>query len=52
MFLQVTWKSELNVQDLMEGKLPDIIVPTQVEEQRSYQVSYQHQNVSVTFTIV
>lgn len=40
------------MKDLVKGKLPDVQVPTKVQEQRFYQVSYQDQSVSISFTIV
>ncbi|KAM9332498.1 structural maintenance of chromosomes flexible hinge domain-containing protein 1 isoform 2-T2 [Pholidichthys leucotaenia] len=50
--IKVNWTAEVDSQDLMEGKLPDLQVPTQVHEERFYQVSYYDQSVSVSFTIV
>ncbi|XP_035469075.2 structural maintenance of chromosomes flexible hinge domain-containing protein 1 isoform X1 [Scophthalmus maximus] len=49
--IKVNWTSPVNLKDLLQGKLPDIQVPTQVLEDRFYQVSYQDQSVSVSFTI-
>ncbi|XP_071341029.1 structural maintenance of chromosomes flexible hinge domain-containing protein 1 isoform X2 [Trachinotus anak] len=50
--IKINWKSEVDVEALMQGKLPDITVPTQVQEERFYQVSFQDQNVSISFTII
>uniref|UniRef100_A0A3B4YHK7 Structural maintenance of chromosomes flexible hinge domain containing 1 n=1 Tax=Seriola lalandi dorsalis TaxID=1841481 RepID=A0A3B4YHK7_SERLL len=50
--IKVNWKSEVDLKYLVQGKLPDIMVPTQVHEQRFFQVSYQDQSVSVSFTII
>ncbi|XP_073343954.1 structural maintenance of chromosomes flexible hinge domain-containing protein 1 [Pagrus major] len=49
--IKVNWTAEVYVEDLIQGKLPDIQVPTQVQEERYYQVSYQDQSVSISFTI-
>uniref|UniRef100_A0A3B4YKE3 Structural maintenance of chromosomes flexible hinge domain containing 1 n=1 Tax=Seriola lalandi dorsalis TaxID=1841481 RepID=A0A3B4YKE3_SERLL len=43
--IKVNWKSEVDLKYLVQGKLPDIMVPTQVHEQRFFQVSYQDQSV-------
>uniref|UniRef100_A0A3B4TXY3 Structural maintenance of chromosomes flexible hinge domain containing 1 n=1 Tax=Seriola dumerili TaxID=41447 RepID=A0A3B4TXY3_SERDU len=45
--IKVNWKSEVDLKYLLQGKLPDIMVPTQVHEQRFFQVSYQDQSVSL-----
>uniref|UniRef100_A0A673BRY1 Structural maintenance of chromosomes flexible hinge domain containing 1 n=1 Tax=Sphaeramia orbicularis TaxID=375764 RepID=A0A673BRY1_9TELE len=50
--IKVNWTSDGNVKDLSEGELPDVHVPTQVQEERFYQVSYQDQSISVSFSIV
>ncbi|XP_036934923.1 structural maintenance of chromosomes flexible hinge domain-containing protein 1 isoform X2 [Acanthopagrus latus] len=50
--IKVNWTAEVYTEDLIQGKLPDIQVPTQVQEERFYQVSYQDQSVSISFTIV
>ncbi|XP_042366251.1 structural maintenance of chromosomes flexible hinge domain-containing protein 1 [Plectropomus leopardus] len=52
--IKVNWTGDLNLEDLVQGKLPDIQVPTQVQVQaeRFYQVAYQDQSVSVSFSIV
>ncbi|XP_078137302.1 structural maintenance of chromosomes flexible hinge domain-containing protein 1 isoform X2 [Sander vitreus] len=48
--IKVNWTGDVNLKDLLQGKLPDVQVPTQVQEARFYQVSYQDQSVS--FNIV
>uniref|UniRef100_A0A3Q4HFB5 Structural maintenance of chromosomes flexible hinge domain containing 1 n=1 Tax=Neolamprologus brichardi TaxID=32507 RepID=A0A3Q4HFB5_NEOBR len=50
--IKVNWTGDVFLEDLVQGKLPDLQVPKRVEEQRFYQVSYQDQSVSVSFTIV
>ncbi|XP_045903847.1 structural maintenance of chromosomes flexible hinge domain-containing protein 1 isoform X2 [Micropterus dolomieu] len=52
--IKVNWRTtgDLSLEDLVKGKLPDVQVPTQVHEERFYQVSYQNQSVSVSFNIV
>ncbi|XP_031148737.1 structural maintenance of chromosomes flexible hinge domain-containing protein 1 isoform X3 [Sander lucioperca] len=50
--IKVNWTGDVNLEDLLQGKLPDVQVPTQVQEARFYQVSYQDQCVSVSFNIV
>uniref|UniRef100_A0A4W6CIV4 Structural maintenance of chromosomes flexible hinge domain containing 1 n=1 Tax=Lates calcarifer TaxID=8187 RepID=A0A4W6CIV4_LATCA len=50
--IKVNWKADIDLKDLVQGKLPDIMVPIHVHEKRFYQVSYQDQSVSVSFTIV
>ncbi|XP_044033095.1 structural maintenance of chromosomes flexible hinge domain-containing protein 1 isoform X2 [Siniperca chuatsi] len=52
--IKVNWRTteDVNLEDLVQGKLPDVQVPTQVHEERFYQVSYQDQSVSVSFNIV
>uniref|UniRef100_A0A8D0A8N6 Structural maintenance of chromosomes flexible hinge domain containing 1 n=1 Tax=Sander lucioperca TaxID=283035 RepID=A0A8D0A8N6_SANLU len=49
--IKVNWTGDVNLEDLLQGKLPDVQVPTQVQEARFYQVSYQDQCVSVSFNI-
>ncbi|XP_029313476.1 structural maintenance of chromosomes flexible hinge domain-containing protein 1 [Cottoperca gobio] len=50
--IKVNWTGNVNLEDLIEGKLPDLQVPSQVQEARFYQVSYQdHQSASVSFNI-
>lgn len=50
----MNWTADVNLEDLAQGKLPNIQVPTLVQNERFYQVSYQDQNVSVdtSFTVV
>ncbi|XP_068199781.1 structural maintenance of chromosomes flexible hinge domain-containing protein 1 isoform X2 [Antennarius striatus] len=50
--IKVNWKAEVDVDNLVKGKLPDLQVPTRVHDKRFYQVSYQDQSVSVSFHIV
>ncbi|XP_069368822.1 structural maintenance of chromosomes flexible hinge domain-containing protein 1 [Paralichthys olivaceus] len=50
--MKVNWTSQVNIKDLVQGMLPVVQVPTQVQEERFYQVSYQDQSVSVSFTII
>uniref|UniRef100_A0AAX7VQI9 SMC hinge domain-containing protein n=1 Tax=Astatotilapia calliptera TaxID=8154 RepID=A0AAX7VQI9_ASTCA len=50
--IKVNWTGDVFLEDLVKGKLPDLQVPKRVGEQRFYQVSYQDQSVSVSFTIV
>lgn len=49
---KVNWTGNINQTDVIEGKLPDVQVPTKVHDERFYQVSYQDQSVSVSFNIV
>uniref|UniRef100_A0A4W6CK50 Structural maintenance of chromosomes flexible hinge domain containing 1 n=1 Tax=Lates calcarifer TaxID=8187 RepID=A0A4W6CK50_LATCA len=41
--IKVNWKADIDLKDLVQGKLPDIMVPIHVHEKRFYQVSYQDQ---------
>ncbi|KAK2886592.1 hypothetical protein Q8A73_020538 [Channa argus] len=50
--IKVNWTADVNVEDLIKGKLPDVQVPKNVQDERFYQVAYQDQSVSVSFTIV
>lgn len=50
--LKVNWTGDVNLDDLAQGKLPDVQVPTHVHDEHFYQVSYQDQSVSVSFNIV
>ncbi|XP_070783878.1 structural maintenance of chromosomes flexible hinge domain-containing protein 1 [Enoplosus armatus] len=50
--IKVNWRGDVNLEELVKGKLPVVQVPTQVQEERFYQVSYQDQSVSVSFNIV
>ncbi|XP_034718465.1 structural maintenance of chromosomes flexible hinge domain-containing protein 1 isoform X1 [Etheostoma cragini] len=49
--IKVNWTVDINLKDLLQGKLPAVQVPTQVQESRFYQVSYHDQSVSVSFNI-
>ncbi|CAN9506377.1 unnamed protein product [Ophioblennius macclurei] len=49
--IKVNW-TDANVEDLVQGKLPDLPVPKQVQEERFCQVSYQDHSVSFSFTVV
>ncbi|XP_053198801.1 LOW QUALITY PROTEIN: structural maintenance of chromosomes flexible hinge domain-containing protein 1 [Scomber japonicus] len=56
--IKVNWTDDVNLKDLVRGKLPDIQVPTQVQLKKTsaaptnfYQVSYNKQDVSASFTI-
>uniref|UniRef100_A0A3P9KIQ5 Structural maintenance of chromosomes flexible hinge domain containing 1 n=1 Tax=Oryzias latipes TaxID=8090 RepID=A0A3P9KIQ5_ORYLA len=49
--IKVNWTRDTNIKDLVLGKLPEIPVPTQLQEERFCQVSYQEQNVSFSFII-
>ncbi|RVE58687.1 hypothetical protein OJAV_G00196650, partial [Oryzias javanicus] len=49
--IKVNWTGDANSEDLILGKLPDIQVPTQLQEERFCCVSYQEQNVSFSFTV-
>uniref|UniRef100_A0A3Q1GGE3 Structural maintenance of chromosomes flexible hinge domain-containing protein 1-like n=1 Tax=Acanthochromis polyacanthus TaxID=80966 RepID=A0A3Q1GGE3_9TELE len=46
-----SWMADVDLEDLIQGKLPDIQVPTRVKEEHVFQVSYHDQSVSVSFTI-
>ncbi|XP_040922027.1 structural maintenance of chromosomes flexible hinge domain-containing protein 1 isoform X2 [Toxotes jaculatrix] len=50
--IKVNWKADVDLEALVQGKLPDVLVPMQVEEQHFYQVAYQDQSVSVSFTVI
>ncbi|CAK6970217.1 structural maintenance of chromosomes flexible hinge domain-containing protein 1 isoform X2 [Scomber scombrus] len=51
--IKVNWTADVNLEDLVQGKLPDIQVPSQVQLKKTgfYQVSYKDQSVSASFTI-
>ena len=49
---KVNWKADVEPKDLVQGKLPPVQVPTKVQDENFYQVSYQDQSVSVSFTVV
>ncbi|KAM4533863.1 structural maintenance of chromosomes flexible hinge domain-containing protein 1 [Odontesthes bonariensis] len=50
--IKVNWTGVVDRTELAHGSLPDVQVPAQVQEERFCQVSYQHQSVSFSFTIV
>ncbi|KAM6977635.1 LOW QUALITY PROTEIN: structural maintenance of chromosomes flexible hinge domain-containing protein 1 [Aplochiton taeniatus] len=52
--IKVNWTADMNLEDLAMGKLPRVHVPTLVQDEHFYQVSYQDHNISVdtSFTIV
>ncbi|XP_034416395.1 structural maintenance of chromosomes flexible hinge domain-containing protein 1 isoform X2 [Cyclopterus lumpus] len=50
--IKVHWTGDVNIDDLVEGKLPAVHVPTQVQPALFFEVSYQDQNLSVSFYIV
>ncbi|KAM9827309.1 structural maintenance of chromosomes flexible hinge domain-containing protein 1 [Neosynchiropus ocellatus] len=51
--IKVTWATNVDSEELAEGKLPDIKVPAQVHEAKLCQVLYQDQNAcSVSFSII
>uniref|UniRef100_A0A7N8XFT7 Structural maintenance of chromosomes flexible hinge domain containing 1 n=1 Tax=Mastacembelus armatus TaxID=205130 RepID=A0A7N8XFT7_9TELE len=50
--IKVTWAEDGNLKDLVQGKLPNIQVPTKVQDARFCKVLYEGQSVSVSFTIV
>ncbi|CAB1349523.1 unnamed protein product [Coregonus sp. 'balchen'] len=51
---EVNWTADVSVEELAQGKLPNVLVPSLVKEEHFYQVSYMEQLVSVdtSFTIV
>ncbi|CAJ1082502.1 structural maintenance of chromosomes flexible hinge domain-containing protein 1 isoform X3 [Xyrichtys novacula] len=49
--IKVSWIKMVNQEDLTQGKLPNLPVPTQAYRDHFYQVSYQDQSVSVSFHI-
>ncbi|XP_060920639.1 structural maintenance of chromosomes flexible hinge domain-containing protein 1 [Labrus mixtus] len=49
--IKVTWTADENLEDLLQGRLPDLQVPTQAHREQRYQVSYQDQSVSFSFYI-
>uniref|UniRef100_A0A3Q3GMN4 Structural maintenance of chromosomes flexible hinge domain containing 1 n=1 Tax=Labrus bergylta TaxID=56723 RepID=A0A3Q3GMN4_9LABR len=50
--IKVTWTADENLEDLLQGRLPDLQVPTQAHREQRYQVSYQDQSVSFSFYII
>ncbi|KAM6971565.1 structural maintenance of chromosomes flexible hinge domain-containing protein 1 [Tautogolabrus adspersus] len=49
--IKVTWTGDVDLEDLLQGRLPDLQVPTQAHKEQFYQVSYQDQSVSFSFNI-
>ncbi|CAL8313788.1 unnamed protein product [Merluccius merluccius] len=45
--MKVNWMADLDLEDLVQGKLPNIQVPTQVKNKHFYQISYLDQQASV-----
>ncbi|KAL1006860.1 hypothetical protein UPYG_G00078180 [Umbra pygmaea] len=52
--IKVNWTVDISVEELAQGKLPNILVPSLVKDKHFYQVSYKDQLVFVdtSFTIV
>ncbi|XP_062336135.1 structural maintenance of chromosomes flexible hinge domain-containing protein 1 [Osmerus eperlanus] len=50
--VKVNWTAELNVEELVQGKLPNIQVPTLVQDEHYYQVSYQDLNTTVDTSFI
>uniref|UniRef100_A0A3Q2T7I8 Structural maintenance of chromosomes flexible hinge domain containing 1 n=1 Tax=Fundulus heteroclitus TaxID=8078 RepID=A0A3Q2T7I8_FUNHE len=50
--VQVTWRKNIDQRDFPKGRLPDLQVPTHVDEEHFYQVSYLDKNVSSCFKII
>ncbi|XP_063768798.1 structural maintenance of chromosomes flexible hinge domain-containing protein 1 isoform X2 [Eleginops maclovinus] len=50
--IKVNWTGDVHLEDLVQGKLPDLQVPKQVQKEHFFQVSYQDQSVFVSFHIV
>uniref|UniRef100_A0A674DGW2 Structural maintenance of chromosomes flexible hinge domain containing 1 n=1 Tax=Salmo trutta TaxID=8032 RepID=A0A674DGW2_SALTR len=52
--IKVNWTADVSVEELAQGKLPNVPVPSLVKEEHFYQVSYMEELVSVdtSFTIV
>lgn len=52
--IKVNWTAEVHLEELSLGKLPSIQVPTLVQDEHFYQLSYQdlHRSVDTSFTIV
>ena len=48
----MNWTAELNVEELVQGKLPNIQVPTLVQDEHYYQVSYQDLNTTVDTSFI
>uniref|UniRef100_A0A087YGZ8 Structural maintenance of chromosomes flexible hinge domain containing 1 n=1 Tax=Poecilia formosa TaxID=48698 RepID=A0A087YGZ8_POEFO len=50
--IKVNWTGDIDQRALIMGRLPDVQVPTKVQEERFHQVSYRDHSVSFSFTIV
>ncbi|XP_009301910.2 structural maintenance of chromosomes flexible hinge domain-containing protein 1 isoform X1 [Danio rerio] len=51
--IKVNWTAKLNAEDLAQGKLPCLGVPTQAQREHFYHVSFQDQHaVNMSFIIV
>ncbi|XP_014883994.1 structural maintenance of chromosomes flexible hinge domain-containing protein 1-like [Poecilia latipinna] len=50
--IKVTWGTDVDQRNLVNGRLPDLQIPTHVDEEHLYQVSYQEKKVSFCFKIV
>uniref|UniRef100_A0A3B3UVK3 Structural maintenance of chromosomes flexible hinge domain containing 1 n=1 Tax=Poecilia latipinna TaxID=48699 RepID=A0A3B3UVK3_9TELE len=49
--IKVNWTGDIDQRALIMGRLPDVQVPTKVQEERFHQVSYRDHSVSFSFTI-
>ncbi|XP_035981059.1 LOW QUALITY PROTEIN: structural maintenance of chromosomes flexible hinge domain-containing protein 1 [Fundulus heteroclitus] len=50
--IEVTWGKNIDQRDFPKGRLPDLQVPTHVDEEHFCQVSYLDKNVSSCFKII
>uniref|UniRef100_A0A6Q2ZP32 SMC hinge domain-containing protein n=1 Tax=Esox lucius TaxID=8010 RepID=A0A6Q2ZP32_ESOLU len=50
--IKVNWTADVNVEELARGKLPNVSVPTLVNEEHFYQISYKDQLVSVDTSFI
>uniref|UniRef100_A0A3P9NN12 Structural maintenance of chromosomes flexible hinge domain containing 1 n=1 Tax=Poecilia reticulata TaxID=8081 RepID=A0A3P9NN12_POERE len=50
--IKVNWTGVIDQRALIMGRLPDVQVPTKVQEERFHQVSYRDHSVSFSFTIL
>ncbi|XP_014834254.1 PREDICTED: structural maintenance of chromosomes flexible hinge domain-containing protein 1-like, partial [Poecilia mexicana] len=50
--IKVTWGTDVDQRNLVNGRLPDLQIPTHVDGEHLYQVSYQEKKVSFCFKIV
>ena len=52
MFIQVNWTGEIQVSDIENGKLPDVIVPSNVSDSKFCQVSFaSEKKVEFSFSV-